>query len=72
MLCHLNAKILYWLRLTWVSPPLREYMVCVTALMLLIISLRRLCEVTSFTGSTESLRTVFSDACAKMTKEEAQ
>lgn len=41
-------------------------------LTLLIISLSHLCEITSFTGSAESLRTVFSDACAKMTKEEAQ
>jgi hypothetical protein len=38
----------------------------------LSFSLSRLCEVTSFSGSTESLRTMFSDACEKMTKEEAQ
>ena len=47
-------------------------MVCIAAHALLIISISHLCEITSFSGSTESVRTVFSDACAKMTKEEAQ
>lgn len=71
--CHLNAKIRYWLRHIWGSPSFRECMVCVCAyLIILTIHVSRLCEITSFTGSTDSLRTVFSDACAKMTKEEAQ
>ena len=50
---------------------------CVAApsLSLLIdsLSLSVICaRVTSFSGSTESLRTIFSDACKKMTKEEAR
>lgn len=35
-------------------------------------SLPRLCEVKSFTGTTDSFRTPFSETCAKMTKEEVQ
>ena len=70
--CCPNDKIHYWLRLIWVSLSFHEYMVVSMALALLTISLSHLCKISSFTGSTESLRTMFSDACAKMTKEDAQ
>ena len=39
-------------------------------LLIKVISNSRLCEITSFTGSTDSVRTVFSEAVAKMSKEE--
>ena len=56
------------------SPPpsVSIWIVSLPYLQLLIMSLSRLGEITSFTGSTDSVRTIFSDACAKMTKEEAQ
>ena len=41
-------------------------------LLIISFSLSRLCEINSFSGSVESLRTMFSDACLKMTKEEAR